>query len=231
MVLESAPAQARGLVRESVRVNGRNRTQYLFVPQAAASGEPAPLVVLLHAYADARTLAHSWQPLARRHGFILLAPNTLSSSGWTMRDDGPEALHALIERVRMAHPVDARRLYVFGIGGGATHALGFAVLQPRYFAAVATHGGLLRPEWLPFAARAPRRLPVAIWMATRDDEFPVRAVQHTRELLASRGFPVTLITVPGEPRSYDTYDLAHVWRFFDGHRLEADPVFARHPVP
>ena len=147
-----------------------------------------------------------------------------------MRNDGPEVLHALVERVRSAHAVDARRIYVFGIGDGGTHALGIAVLQSEYFGAVAIQGGALQQELVSFAERPRRRLPVALWMATRDDEFPVTAVRRTREVLAGLGFPVMLTAVPGKPRPYDRSDLVQVWSFFEAHRLATDPVYTRYTV-
>ena len=227
---ESAAAQPRGIVRESIRENGQSRTQYLFVPESVPAERPLPLVLLLHAVSDGRTLTEAWRPLAQRHRFILLAPNTASSPGWTMRNDGPDVLHALIERVRSAHAVDAGRIYAFGVGEGGTHALGVAVLQAQYFAAVAIQGGILQQKLLAFAERARRRLPIAIWMATRDDEFPVPAIRQTHEVLARLGFPVMLTTVPGRPRLYDRSDLSEVWSFLEAHRLTTDPVYIRYTV-
>lgn len=90
-----------------------------------------------------------------------------------MRDDGPEFLHALINRVRAGYPVDSRRIYVFGAVHGAMHALAMAVLEPEYFAGIVTDGGVLMKELVPYLARLSRRVPLAMWTDKNDDFFSV----------------------------------------------------------
>ena len=142
-----------------------------------------------------------------------------------MRDDGPEFLHALINRVRAVSPVDSRRIYAFGAVHGAMHALAMAVLESEYFAAIVTDGGVLMKELVPFLARLSRRVPIAMWADRNDDFFPLRSVRATRDLLNGHGFEVTLTEIAGHS-GYGEVNRA-AWEFLRQYRLDREPKFQR----
>jgi poly(3-hydroxybutyrate) depolymerase len=221
------------IIKERFSSGGAQRSYHLFVPVGGA--RPAPLIVLLHGSGrDGRSLAEPWRRLAAKEGIMLAAPDSFKRESWGMREDGPHFLHELIETISEKHPVDRRRMYLFGHSGGALQALAIAVLEPEYFAAVAVHAGVLPDFTKPFLESAPRKIPVALWVGTNDSLFPVPAVRATRDALTLSGFPVELTEIPGHTHRY--YDRASdinqsAWTFLKSYQLSGEPKYQVYAIP
>jgi poly(3-hydroxybutyrate) depolymerase len=208
---------------------GATRTYYLFVPDKAAGGS-APLLLLLHGSGrNGKTLIDPWLSLAKSEGIVLVAPDSSNPSGWRIPQDGPDFLHDLIEMVRLTHDVvDERRIYVFGHSAGATQGLIMGLLESEYFAAVGVHAGVLPAQMGPMIDRAPRKIPMAIWVGTNDAFFPVAAVRQTRDALNAHGFNLQLTEIKGHTHDYYTPSGGinkQVWAFLKEHKLAAEPKF------
>jgi predicted esterase len=150
-----------------------------------------------------------------------------------MRSDGPDFVHRIVQEVRAKHNVDGRRMYLFGHSAGAIQGLSLAVLESEYFAAVAIHAGVFFKEFEPFAEQAPRKIPLAIWVGTNDNLFPLEAVRATRALLESKGFPVKLTEVRGHTHRY--YDRSgeinkDAWEFLKPFRLDGEPKYQEYAI-
>ena len=209
-------------------------TYYLFIPDRAEPG-PAPLILLLHGSGrDGMSLIHPWQPLAQNAGIVLLAPDASDSQAWRMPQEGPDFFHDLIEEVVAAHKnIDRRRIYVFGHSAGAIHGIDLGVLEPDYFAAVAVHAGMLNPEFSPLLDRPGRKIPLAIWIGTRDPFFPLEIVRRSRDLLTAHGFTVQFTEIPNHTHDYYTTSArtnAEVWAFLQQYKLAADPQFQEYAI-
>lgn len=238
LVLGAAlPATVSGadkILKEGFGSGGRPRTYYLYVPEGITEANPAPLLVLLHGSGrNGLSQAEQWKTLAKKERLILAAPDSVDPAGWNMGPDGPDYIHDLVDIVAATHPVNTRRVYLFGHSAGAIHGLGLGLLESEYFAAVAVHAGALAPEMGPFVERASRKIPFAIWVGTSDALFPLSVVRATRDVLAARGFPVTLSEVIGHTHNY--YDRSvqinqEAWAFLQRHVLETDPVFTKYDV-
>ena len=116
---------------------------------------------------------------------------------------------------------------------GRYTALAIAMLQSEYFAGVAGHAGTLPAAYLAFIDRAPRKIPIAIWVGTNDALFPLAAVRATRDALNGRGFSSELTEIKGHTHWY--YARApeinkEAWAFLQKARLEADPKFQRYQM-
>lgn len=85
-----------------------------------------------------------WTGPARREKLLLVAPDSVDQVGWQIRRDGPQFICAVIAEVARQRPVDKRRLYLFGISGGAVYSLTLAMLGSDFFAAVAIFAGAWR---------------------------------------------------------------------------------------
>jgi poly(3-hydroxybutyrate) depolymerase len=241
-VVAATPASAQKVVKETLDYGSGRRTYYLFVPErdrrpaqdASTSDTPTPLIVLLHGSGrDGKSLTDKWAPLAKKERIILAAPDALNPRGWSMQDDGPGFLRTLVELLRVQHDVDPRRVYLFGHSAGAVYGLSMAVLESEYFAAVAVHAGALNPSIEPFIERAPRKIPIGIWIGTNDDRFPLSAVRASRDTLTNGGFPVQFTEMPGHTHWY--YDRApdinrKVWEFLREVRLDDEPRFQPYEV-
>ena len=241
VLVAAPPAAAQKVVKETLDYGIGRRTYYLFVPeqvrppaQDAAAEAGVPLILLLHGSGrDGKSLMDKWAPLAKKERLVLAAPDSLNRQGWSMRDDGPDFLHTLVELLRVQHDVDPRRMYLFGHSAGAIHALSMAVLESEYFAAAAVHAGALNPNIVPQIDRAPRKVPIGIWIGTNDNLFPLSAVRATRDTLDSHGFPVLLTEIAGHTHWY--YDRASdinkkVWEFLRSARLDDEPRYQQYQL-
>jgi len=225
---------AEKITRESMTSQGAERTYYLFVPDSAKD-KPAPLIVLLHGSGrDGKILVEHWQSVAKKEGIILAGPDAIVRSGWGMRDDGPLLLRHVIEAVQGNYAVDRRRMYVFGHSAGAIHGISMGVLESEYLAAVAVHAGAVSPSVVPYIAKAPRKIPIAVWVGTNDPSFPVRQVRESLELLNRQDFNVELTEINGHTHNYygrSSEINKAAWAFLQGKRLEKDPQYQDYAVP
>src|SRR5689334_856582 len=131
--------------KEKIESGGRKRTYYLFAPSSLKP--QAPLVVLFHGSGrDGLSLVDKWKDLAAREGFVIAGPDSRSSNGWSIPDDGPEFIRDLVEALKAKYQLDARRVYLFGHSAGAVFALHLAMRESEYFAAAAVHAGAWREE-------------------------------------------------------------------------------------
>ena len=220
------------IVKESIRSQGKERTYYLFVPDKISLATPVPLIVLLHGSGrNGLSLVEKWRELAKKEGVIIVGPDALNSQAWRIPEDGPDFIHELVEALKAKYPVNARRVYLFGHSAGAGQALYLSLLESEYFAATAVHAGALRAEDGPYIERAQRKIPIAIFVGTNDQFFPLPVVRATRDALNARGFKSELTEIKGHTHWY--YDRAaeinrSAWDFLKGHELSGEPKFEQH---
>jgi poly(3-hydroxybutyrate) depolymerase len=223
------PAAAQGrITKEAIESGGAGRTYYLLVPDAATN-TPAPLIVMLHGSGrDGRILLEHWQGFARKEGIVLAGPDARAREGWNLLEDGPHFLYDVVEAIKKAHPIDPRRVYVFGHSAGATHGLHVGILESEYFAAVAAHAGVIFDELMPYAERAERRIPMALWIGTSDRVVPLDMVRASHKALLAHGFSAELREM--NRHTHDYYGRAsainaEVWAFLQRHQLSGDPKY------
>ena len=224
------PAAAEGFAKLSFPYRGAERTYYLDMP--ASAKDAAPLVLLLHgSRSNGASMIQRWQDIAAREGIVLLAPDSAhTDKGWDLQDDGPDFIHDLIAAVAAAHPIDRRRIYVFGQSGGAVYALTLGMLESEYFAAIGFHaGGWRRPAEYKATAYATRKIPIGMWVGDQDEYFSKTSLHQTEHVLTEAGFPAELHILDGRRHSYmdvpaDFHD--RVWTFFKAHALDGPPRYA-----
>lgn len=208
--------------------NGAGRTYYLFVPDRAKE-KPAPLMILLHGSGrDGRILVDHWESLAKKEGIVLAGPDATVREGWGMSEDGPRLLRDLVEAIAEKQPIDLKRVYIFGHSAGAIHGLKLGILESEYFAAVAVHAGALGPDFALYIRRAPRKIPIAIWVGTNDNFFPLAPVRATRDALNEQGFNAQLTEIMGHTHDYYSRSSSinkSVWAFLQDKHLDNDPQY------
>lgn len=234
LVAAAAPAAAK-IEKKTVVSRDRERIYYLFVPPGVSTARPAPLIVTIHGSGgDGRKLVAQWQELAEKEGIVLAGPDSLDSVHWASPQDGPLLLRDVVEEVGKNHPIDPRRVYLFGHSAGAVFTLQMACLESEYFAAAAAHAGSVEPAYFSIFDFAARKIPIAMFIGTRDAYFPLTAVQATAAALKARGFPVTLTEMPGHTHDYASKSKeinAQIWELFSRTRLEADPRYRVYADP
>jgi poly(3-hydroxybutyrate) depolymerase len=234
LLVPATAAAADKISKETFGHGGKTRSYYFYVPETVTAASPGPLVVLLHGSGrNGLSLVERWKDLAKKQGIILAGPDSIVSAVWNMEPDGPDFISGLIDIVSAQHPVDPRRVYLFGHSAGAMHALILGLLESQYFAAVAVHAGALPPWAHQYGGRAVRKIPLAIWVGTNDAFFPLRDVRATRDGLIAQKLDVKLTEIPGHTHNY--YGRAsdinrEAWDFLKPHSLDADPVFVKYEV-
>jgi len=218
------------ITKETLESQGKKRTYYLMVPDSAKSSASVPLIVLLHGSGrNGLSLMEKWKELASREGIIIAGPDSRDSQGWQIPGDGPGFIHELVQTLRAKHPINPRRVYLFGHSAGAVFALNLSMMESEYFAAAAVHAGSWRTE-TELSARdyAKRKTPLAIVVGDRDTFFPLPSVKATEAALKERGFAVEVKVMKGHDHWY--YDLApqinrDAWDFLKRHELNEDPRY------
>lgn len=230
-ILVAAPAAGASskITKEKFEYGTKQRTYYLYVPDTIKAATPAPLIVLLHgSNRNGLSLVEKWKELADKEGIILAGPDSADSARWSLDNDGPEFLHELVSLLKATHPIDSRRVYLFGHSGGAIMAILISMVESEYFAATAIHAGLLDPVDYRFIEYAQRKIPMAIFVGDRDPLFPFNQVAATRDALKAKGFTVELTKIANHDHWY--YDLApkinqSAWDFLKAHPLTEEPRY------
>jgi poly(3-hydroxybutyrate) depolymerase len=185
---------AQKITKETIVSEGKKRTYYLYVPKSITTSAAVPLIVLLHGSNHVGlSLAEKWNDLAEREGAILVAPNSVESSHWSVPDDGPQFLRELVESIKTKYPVNPKRVYLFGHSGGAIFALLMSLYESEYFAATAIHAGALYASDASLIDLSKRKTPIQIQVGTVDGLFPLATVRATRDRLNASGFSVQLV--------------------------------------
>jgi poly(hydroxyalkanoate) depolymerase family esterase len=133
-----------------------SRRYKLYVP-AASTGQPRPLIVMLHGCKqnpDDFAAGTRMNLLAEQHGFLVAYPEqSVAANGsncwnWFHAAEqtraGVEAslIAGIAGAVARSHQVDERRVFVAGLSAGAAMAVIAATAYPEVFAGVAAHSGL-----------------------------------------------------------------------------------------
>jgi len=132
------------------------RRFHLYKPPGTRRGERLPLLVMLHGCGqDGAALAESsrMNRLAKSERFLVLYPeqdrlaNGQGCWNWFDTRNGraqreAAIIHAAIEQVCIAQPVDRTRIAIAGLSAGAGMAALLSTLRPDRFCAVAMHSGI-----------------------------------------------------------------------------------------
>ncbi len=232
MCVEASAKDEDKIVKNTIASGGKKRTYYLFVPDSVKPEKRAPLVVLLHGSGrNGRVLIEHWQKLAEQEGIILAGPDSRNSTSWTIPEDGPQFIYDLVEELKAKHAVDPRRVYLFGHSAGGIFSLFMAALESEYFAAAAVSAGAMKKSNFSLLDEAERKVPVALFVGTRDPFFPVTEVRKTRDAFAERGYTVELTEVSGLDHNYYSRaaDInAKSWEFMKKHQLASDAKYKEH---
>ncbi len=202
---------------------GLKRSYSLLVPlSAAASG--ASLLVLLHgSYGNGAAILSLWTTMAEQEGIVLAGPDAREREAWQLRADGPQFMRALIDDVASKHPIDRRRIYLFGNSGGAVYSLTLSMLESQLFAATAVHAGAWRaPNEFRAVPHAQRKIPIAFFIGDKDEYFPLFTVRKTQGALERAGHPVRVTVMPGHSHAYAQVAAEvnrNAWEFMKANQL------------
>ena len=225
-------ASSNKIVKDSILSQDKKRAFYLFVPDSINASSPAPLLVMLHGSGrNGMSLVEKWKDFATQRGIIVVGPDSLNSAGWFAPADGPDFLYDLIESLKSKYPINPRRVYLFGHSGGASFALYMSLYESQYFAATSVHAGAMQKETYALIDYAKRKIPIFIQVGTRDDFFPLKDVQATRDELKKRGLSVEMLEIANHDHNY--YVISEkvneaAWEFLKKYELAGEPKYERY---
>jgi polyhydroxybutyrate depolymerase len=221
-------------LRESIASGGVQRSYRVFVPGGFGLRGPGPAVVLFNGSGSSvDPLMDQWAPLSRKEGIVLIGPGAFQPGGWRIPEDSPDFTHDVVEAMKGRFPIDPRRVYLFGHSGGAGHVLLLGLIESEYFAAVGAHASALRSTDAPLLDAATRKIPMAIWIGTKDQLVPLQAARDTRDVLRERGFPIALTEIKNHTHAYAERGeevTAQAWQFLRKASLARDPRFQSYQI-
>ena len=161
----SSPAQeiARGTIIEDVKCAGDATQSYaLYVPSTYSPDRPWNLLMAFHPGARGRLMVEKYAAAAERYGYIVAGSNTSRNGSWSVSG---AAVHAMSADLGRRFAIDADRLYLTGLSGGARVAMLVALGKNHPIAGViASSAGY--PDSQPRAA-----VPFAVFGTAGTDDF------------------------------------------------------------
>ena len=228
-------AAAASIEQRTVVSRGKQRTYASYAPEGVQPDALAPLIVVIHgSTGSGRQILERWTDIADKHGVFLAGPDATNNARWASPEDGPLFLKDVVDDVAAHHPLDGRRLYLFGHSAGANFALQMAVLESEFFAAAAIHAGAVSSDYFSIFDYATRRIPLAIYIGTQDQFYPIDVVRAVGEALKKRDFPLVYREMEGHDHNYRAVAPEineEIWRYFAANPLPHDPRFTRYKDP
>lgn len=233
LLLTASTATAKDdITKELMTSRGKTRVYYLYVPSMIKANTTAPLIVMLHG--SNRTgvnLVEKWKDLAKKEGIIIVGPDATDLRGWGSPQDGPDFLYELVEALKTKHPINPKRVYLFGHSAGANFALEMSLMESQYFAATAIHAGALGRNGKELIDLAKRKIPISIQVGDSDQYYPLKLVRATHDALKTAGFTVELTEIAGHDHWY--YDKAAkfnqtAWEFLKKYELDVEPKYQKY---
>ena len=170
---DAAPASLGEQIAPGVDIwSGTPRSYTVYVPRAYDPAEPMPLVLALHGRGgNGRGMAYlsNFNELAEREGIIVVYPDGLNRE-WSYLDRGPDDvgfLTRLVDDVARDLAVDPQRVYVTGFSNGGFMTQRLACEAPDTFAAFASVGATLSPNFVSLCEGAPA-VPILLMHGTAD---------------------------------------------------------------
>ncbi|MGM0422495.1 MAG: prolyl oligopeptidase family serine peptidase, partial [Pseudomonadota bacterium] len=168
------------------------------------------------------SLIDKWRRLADREGLILIGPDS-HGRGWRLGDDPDWVVQATLYNAAKKHPIDTRRIYLFGHSGGGMYGSYLMLKRPKLFAAGAFHAGCLpNPSYYGDSVKLPRTPPALFILGDGDGLYGSDLVQNTAEAFARHGHQTEIQIVEGHDHWY--YDIAtfinaQAWQFLKPHQF------------
>jgi len=144
----SAQEISRGTVIEDVKCAADATQSYaLYVPSTYVPDRPWNLLIAFHPGARGRLMVEKYQAAAERYGYIVAGSNTSRNGPWSVSAAAVQAMSADLGR-RFA--IDAERVYLTGMSGGARVAMLVALGKNNIAGVIASSAGY--PDSRPRAA-------------------------------------------------------------------------------
>lgn len=245
MSVAPSPARADNLLHNPPRsawtgrktltwLDGRNEVRYVdvYVPEEGVRAkEGMPIVMWFmgsrrNVRKDYHYLGLSYEdcgiaPVAEKNGFALVVIDQkhIDDKGWGMleADDRDESLTLdVLAYLKKRLPVDASRIYLWGISAGGKFAQVQAAKHSDLFAAAVSFSGVFdNPDpkdrfWVDFSdliRNSPRKFPIQHWQTDGDFDSLLQYMPRMLQLYRESGYPVDYVRLTDPPGR----KLKHEW--------------------
>ena len=158
----SAQGLARGTVNDPVACSGDpSQTYALYLPSTYSPDREWSLLLAFHPAARGRVMVEKFQAAAERYGYIVAASNNSRNGPYA---GSMAAAQAMMTDVSHRFAIDAQRVYLAGMSGGARVATGLALANKTIAGVVASSAGY--PDSQPRAS-----VPFAIFGTAGTEDF------------------------------------------------------------
>jgi predicted peptidase len=180
---------------------GKEFKYVLFVPYEYQGDKPYPLIVYLHGSGEGGTdgqkpvrvgLGPAIRKREKTFPFLALFPQTRRSDWDANAEDSQRAL-AILDEVQQTYRVDPQRVYLTGMSSGGDGTWGFAIKDPRRWAAIVPVCG----EGDPREAGKVKDIPCWYFMGSADSPTDVKLARAMVEALKAAGADLTYTEYPG----------------------------------
>lgn len=192
---------------QTIHFNGQPRKVHFHHPRNASTKPKAVLLMLHGSNRSGVSLLDKWRPISDRHNILLVAPDSLTKSNWSLKTDPMAFMQAAIDAISTKYGFEDAPLYGFGHSAGAIMMTRLSIRHGEAFTRVATHAGYIHSasaaQSKSFKIQKP---PIAHFLGTKDHIFKVEPARQSAEILSQHGQDSQLITLKGHNHWY--YDLA-----------------------
>ena len=129
----------RGQVVDEVKCAGDPAQSYaLYLPSNYSADRPWSLLIAFHPAARGRAMVDTYRAAAETYGYIVAGSNNSRNGPWAVSS---AALHAMSTDLGQRFSIDANRLYLTGMSGGARVALQVALDSKIIAGVIASSAG------------------------------------------------------------------------------------------
>lgn len=159
-------------------------------------------------------------PYAEKNNFMLVVIDQkhIDNKGWGMLEDEDrdEALTLdVLAYLKTRFPIDASRVYLWGISAGGKLSQVMAAKHSNLFAAVVSFSGVIDDQesqfWMNFSnciKSSPRKFPIQHWQTAGDYESLIKYMPDMIKLYRDNGHPVEFVwldNMPGRALKHEWY--------------------------
>jgi dienelactone hydrolase len=137
----SAQNPAPGRIADDVKCVADSSQSYaLYLPSGYAPDRQWSLLLAFHPGANGRAMVEKYRAAAERYGYIVAGSNTARNGPANL---SAASLSAMSTDLGRRFAIDARRMYLTGLSGGARFALQVALTNPTVAGVIASSAGFL----------------------------------------------------------------------------------------
>jgi dienelactone hydrolase len=142
----------RGTIIDDVKCAADPSESYaLYLPSSYSPERTWSLLLAFHPSARGRLMVEKYQAAAEQYGYIVAGSNTSRNGPWSV---SVAAVHAMSADLGRRFSIDAQRLYLAGLSGGARVAMQVALGKNNIAGVIASSAGFPDSQpraWVPFA--------------------------------------------------------------------------------